>query len=111
SFPMIRPFESRLCAGRPCAVSSSTGIILGFRYRTDDGPFHVQRLHRIPFMTWNKKLVLVGTLEPARREELARTFPGLRIVDCSQARDRVAAEIEDAELVFGRVKPEEFERA
>lgn len=62
-------------------------------------------------MTWNKKLVLVGTLEPARREELARTFPGLRIVDCSQVRDRVAAEIEDAELVFGRVKPEEFERA
>lgn len=57
------------------------------------------------------KLVLVTPLSEARRETLAQRFPQLTIVDCAQARDKVIDEIVDAEIVYGRVKPEELAAA
>lgn len=62
-------------------------------------------------MNWNRKVVLVGLMPPPYPERLREEFPGLEIVDCHQARDRVAEEIADAHIVYGRVKPEEFTRA
>jgi phosphoglycerate dehydrogenase-like enzyme len=62
-------------------------------------------------MSWIRKVVLVGSLPAPYQERLREEFPGLSIVDCSAARDRVAEELADAQIAFGRVKPEEFARA
>jgi phosphoglycerate dehydrogenase-like enzyme len=57
------------------------------------------------------KLLLISRLDAPFQAVLQDEFPQLRIVDCHRERERVAEEIRDAEIVYGRVKPEEFARA
>lgn len=58
-----------------------------------------------------RKLVIVSRLDPPLQALLEEEFPQVRVVDCHHQRERVADEIRDAEIVYGRVTPGEFAQA